>query len=60
MKAFTIGIADAIGFRPAEVLKGRGNAIDGLYRRSEQQERLTKAAVKGTLGDIASIREQAR
>jgi uncharacterized protein YbjT (DUF2867 family) len=57
MKAFIIGIAGATGLRLAKMLKGRGDEVDGLYRRPDQQDRLAQAGVSGTLGDIVSIRE---
>lgn len=57
MKTFIIGIAGATGLRLAKILKGRGDEVDGLYRRPDQQERLSKAGISATLGDIVSINE---
>jgi len=58
MNVFIIGIAGATGLRLAKALMSRGDEVNGLYRRPEQEQRLTDAGARGTLGDIASISEQ--
>jgi len=57
VKIFIVGISGETGFRLARLLKGRGDEVDGLYRRAEQGERLRSIGVAGTPGDLVRIDE---
>lgn len=57
MKIFIVGISGETGFRLARLLKGRGDEVDGLYRRAEQGDQLRAIGVAGTLGDLVRIDE---
>ena len=57
MKTFIVGISGETGFRLARLLKGRGDEVDGLYRRNEQGDKLRSIGVAGTLGDLVQIDE---
>ena len=55
MKIFVVGITGATGIRLARLLKGRGDQVDGLYRRRVQGEALGAIGVAGKLGDLAQM-----
>ena len=55
MKTFIVGIAGATGFRLARLLKGRGDRVGGLHRRSAQGEALGAIGIVGTLGDLVQM-----
>src|SRR5215813_10604893 len=55
MKIFVVGITGATGIRLARFLKGRGDQVDGLYRRRVQGEALGAIGVAGKLGDLAQM-----
>jgi uncharacterized protein YbjT (DUF2867 family) len=57
VKTFIVGISGETGFRLARLLKQRGDEVDGLYRRTEQGERLRSIGVAGTHGDLVRIDE---
>jgi nucleoside-diphosphate-sugar epimerase len=57
VKIFIVGISGETGFRLARLLKGRGDEVDGLYRRAEQGDRLRAIGVAGAPGDLVQIDE---
>lgn len=59
MKIFIIGIAGKIGSRLAQRLIARGDKVDGLFRRAEQNETLAAIGVRATQGDLATLSENA-
>jgi uncharacterized protein YbjT (DUF2867 family) len=57
VKIFIVGISGETGFRLARLLKGRGDEVDGLYRRPEQGDKLRSIGVAGTRGDLVQLDE---
>ncbi|WP_167131285.1 NAD(P)H-binding protein [Paramicrobacterium chengjingii] len=54
-RVFIVGIAGAIGSRLAHLLTVDGDRVDGLYRRSEQGERLAADSIRATQGDVTRL-----
>jgi uncharacterized protein YbjT (DUF2867 family) len=59
MKVFIIGIAGGTGSRLGRLLKSRSDEVGGLYRRSDQGAQLSELGIKGTLGDLIEMTDQA-
>jgi uncharacterized protein YbjT (DUF2867 family) len=55
VKIFIVGISGETGFRLAQLLKRRGDDVDGLYRQAAQGEKLRSIGVAGTHGDLVRI-----
>lgn len=55
MRVFTVGIAGGVGSRLARLLTAAGDRVDGLYRRSEQGERLATEDIHATHGDLTRL-----
>lgn len=55
MDVFIIGVAGGIGRLLAEQLRGRGDTVRGLVRRSLQRDDLAEAGVEAVLGDLTSL-----
>lgn len=62
MKVFVIGISGAIGGLLAEELQRRGDSVEGLVRRPEQQGRLAALGIGAFVGELETMgaRELAR
>lgn len=55
MRVFIVGIAGGVGSRLARLLTAAGDRVDGLYRRSEQGERLATEDIHATHGDLTRL-----
>jgi uncharacterized protein YbjT (DUF2867 family) len=57
MKVFIIGIAGGVGRRVAQQLMKLNHQVDGLVRRKEKGEQLTRRGIKTTIGDLVAMSE---